>query len=79
MVQLKILFEMATIDLSCNNKDTDDMKRVETPADISKEFLRPNFSTPRTAQDVPTVLIRPIPIATIEGCPIDIFLKRVTA
>ena len=79
MDQLNVVFEIDMIELSCNNKDKEEMKMVETPAEISKDFLRPIFSTPRTAQDVPTVLMRPIPIATIEGCPIDIVLRRVMA
>ena len=79
MDQLNVVFEMDTMDLSCNSKDTKEMKMVETPAEIIKDLLRPNFSTQRTAKDVPTVLIRPIPIATIAGCPIDIFSRRVTA
>ena len=72
MDQLNVVFEIDMIDLSCNNKDTEEMKMVETPAELFKHLLRPNFSTQRTAKDVQTVLIRPIPIATIAGCLIDI-------
>ena len=65
---------MATMDLSCYDKDTEEMKMVETPAEIIKDLPQPDFSTQRTVKDVPTV-----PIATIAGCPINIFSRMVTA
>ena len=65
--------------LRVSNNDTHKMKNVETPAENSSGFLRPNFCTHSTEKPVPMVLISPIPIATIVGCPIDISSRSVTA
>ena len=43
MDQLNVVFEMDTMDLSCNSKDTKEMKMVETPAEIIKDFYGQTF------------------------------------